>query len=279
MKARRPAPAGFTLVEVLCSLLILSLVSTLVFGSYFQVVKAKRKGEALLDRIRQSDWVMDQIVVALRSSVMLENNPKKCAFWLEDDESTYPADVISWVTSSAAFMPPRSQMAYGLHRIFLSIEDDENGEPALHASAYPYLADDSADDFEDPEPWLVSRRIKGLSCRVYDEFNKEWADEYEKDDAVPTFVEITLTIAPEQEGAEPVEITRAVQMPAGSFAKNRRRMQNNENTGTDGTNSANGGAADNGGLQVNQDPRIIQGGGGMGGGNNNNNGGGRGGNR
>jgi prepilin-type N-terminal cleavage/methylation domain-containing protein len=252
--------AGFTLVEILVSLAILVLATALIFGSYHQVARVKKKGELMLDRMRQSDWVMDQLVVALRSAVLLENNPQKCGFWLEDDEDQYPADVISWITSSAAFMPPQSQMAFGLHRVFLSIEDDEDGNPALHASGYPYLTDSEADDFEEPEPWLISRRIKGLSCRVYDDFNKEWADEWEKDTTVPSFVEITLFVQADDDEAKVREITRAVQLPAGSFAKNRRRTGGDDATPADPADPGAVGQAGN--LRVNDDPRIIQGGGG-----------------
>ena len=247
--------SGFTLVEILVSLAILVAAIALIFGSYQQVVRVKRKGELMLDRTRQADWVMDQLVVALRSAVLLENNPQKCGFWLEDDEGQYPADVISWITSSAAFMPPQSQMAFGLHRVFLSIEDDEDGNPALHASGYPYLTDSDADDFEEPEPWLISRRIKGLSCRVYDDFNKEWADEWEKDTTVPTFVEITLFVQADEEGAQVREVTRAVQLPAGSFAKNRRRT-GGDTAGADATNGANAAGT----MRVDASPGVIGGG-------------------
>jgi prepilin-type N-terminal cleavage/methylation domain-containing protein len=249
---------GFTLVEILVALFIMVASTVLIFGSYFQIVRVKKKGEAKLDRMRQSDWVMDQLVVALRSSVFLDNNPKKCGFWLEDDSSEFDADVISWVTSSAAFMPPNGQLAYGLHRIFLSIEDDDKGEPALHASGYAYLADSDADDFEEPEPWLISRRVKGLNCRVYDDFNKEWADEYEKDNAVPGFVEITLTILGETPDSPVEEIRRVVQLPAGSFAKNRRRMgggQAGEPQAGEGEGNAPGGSPN---QARGSDPRIIQ---------------------
>jgi prepilin-type N-terminal cleavage/methylation domain-containing protein len=253
VNARRPRRRGFTLVEILVSLAILVAATVLIFGSYHQVLRIKRKGEVLLDRARQTDWVMDQLVTALRSTVFLDNNPRLCGFWLEDDDDRHPADVISWITSSAAFMPPQSQMAYGLHRIFLSIEDDEHGQPALHATAHPYLTDSEADDYEKPESWLISRRVVGLNCRVYDAFNEEWADEWEKENSVPSFVEITLFVQAAEEGAEVREITRVVQVPAGGFARNRNRLSAGGGTGTEGNrrgNSDEGAAADPGGVRT-----------------------------
>ncbi len=229
---------GFTLVEVLIATALIAMAMALLFGSFYNVTRSSQKGQAKLDRLRHGELVMDQLVRALRFAAFFENNPKKYAFWQEKNGGSPPKDVISWVTSSPAFIPPRDGLVYGLHRLFLSIEDTDDG-PALHAVAYPHLQDLEDPDFEERDPWLVSREVTGLEFRWYDQDGKSWEDEWEKENALPQFVEVTLTLRPLDPGEKAVEMTRVVQIPAGAFSRLRNRMtQPTDPAGSTGTNTA-----------------------------------------
>lgn len=221
--APRRRRGGFTLLEVMISTALIAMAMALLFASFHNVTRASQKGQARLDRLRHGELVMDQLVRALRFAAFFENNPKKYAFWQEKNAGSPPQDVISWVTSSPAFIPPRDGLVYGLHRLFLSIEDTGDG-PALHAVAYPHLQDLDDPDFEEREPWLVSREVTGLEFRWYDQDGESWEDEWEKENALPQFVEVTLTLRPLEEGDRPVEMTRVVQIPAGAFSRLRNRL-------------------------------------------------------
>ncbi|MFO1490164.1 MAG: hypothetical protein U1F87_04450 [Kiritimatiellia bacterium] len=252
-----PGGGGFTLLEVLISTALIALAMALLFASFHNVTRASQKGQAKLDRLRHGELVMDQLVRALRFAAFFENNPKKYAFWQEKNAGSPPKDVISWVTSSPAFIPPREGLVYGLHRLFLSIEDTDDG-PALHAVAYPHLQDLEDPDFEERDPWLVSREVTGLEFRWYDQDAKSWEDEWEKENALPQFVEVTLTLRPLAKGDRPVEMTRVVQIPAGAFSRLRNRMTQPVDSGSSaGANTA---------PAVNT-PTVIPGGGSGGGGN------------
>ena len=165
---------GFSLIEVLISVTILTMVMAMVWGSFYNITQASRKGQVLIDQINQTDFVVDQLLDSLNATAFLQTNPKDFEFWHEDDEAEHPADMISWVTSSSAFMPPRSDLAHGLHRIVLTIEEDEDGERGLAVAAWPHLQDPEDEDFEEVEPWIVSRRVKGLDCKIYNSTLKEW---------------------------------------------------------------------------------------------------------
>jgi hypothetical protein len=136
----------------------------------------------------------------------------------------------SWVTSTMTLLPPNYPTREGLNRIFLSIEEID-GETGLAVSAYPYLVDPEDDRVEEVEPWLISSRVKGLKFRFYDLNEQDWVEEWERDNQIPLFVEVTLELEPLEEQGDPVILTRRVDIPVGKVSRatrrGRRRVQDN----------------------------------------------------
>lgn len=225
----RTHPTGFTLVEILVALSVMVAAVTIVLMSFSNVVKATQRGEAMLDTLHHGEYTMEQLVSALRSAVFFNNEPDKYEFILEDNGSdSEPADIASWVTSSGAFIPPGSELADSLHRIYVSIEEDRDGMPALAISAHPHRIDPDDDEAEDVDFWIVSRKVRGFNLRVYDEQGDTWEDDYDKKRSLPNFVEITLVVDPNDGETEPRQLHRLVQIPMAQFAKNRSRVANSE---------------------------------------------------
>ena len=216
---------GFTLLELLVALVVLVSAVTVLWGSFAQIVKATQKAERMLDGLHHGDFAIEQLVQALRSATFFESAPKNYGFWLDDKQAGgVDADILSWVTSSDAFIPPNSPLRHGLHRIYVSIEDDEEGEPGLAASAYPHLLDPEDDDVEEIEPWLVSKEIIGINCRVYDKTGKSWDEDWDDElDSLPRFVELTLYLRPSDPTEEPLEVKRVVDIPLAIQAERIRR--------------------------------------------------------
>ena len=96
---------GFTLIEVMVSLTIMVTAISIVWMSFSNVINATQKGEKMLDQMHHGDFVMEQLVSALRSAAYFNRKPKQFEFWLEDETSgSFDADIVSWVTSSSAFI-------------------------------------------------------------------------------------------------------------------------------------------------------------------------------
>ena len=241
--SRIPSPAsraGFTLIEIMVSLTIMVTAVSIVWLSFSNVIHATQKGEKMLDQLHHGDFVMEQLVSAFRSAAYFNNKPKQFEFWLEDETSgSFDADIVSWVTSSSAFIPPRNPLANQLHRIFVSIEKGEDGENALGVSAYPYIVDLEDPDVEEVEPWIISSKIRGFNCRVYVEDEEDWDDEWEYDNSIPQFVELTLFVEPINEDDDPIAITRMVELPMGVLAKRRNRNRTTEGSQNAGQNDPN----------------------------------------
>lgn len=210
----KPSPSkrfGFTLLELLVALAILVSVFAIIGRTLTTTLNAWKHGSKVLEELHHGDFVMEQMVSALRSTAFFETTPELYGFRVtKKTAGAYPGDRISWVTSSSAFMPLNSPYANGLHRLAVEIERTDQGEAAFAVRALAHLSEEEEDTVD---PWLISSRVKGIRCRVYDEETSSWLDTWEETNAIPSLVEITLYIDSGADSATPLRIQRAVEIP------------------------------------------------------------------
>lgn len=219
----RTLRAGFTLLEVLIALAIMTTAMTVVIACFVATLKGWEKGGKMLDGLRHGDFVMEQVVSALRSAAFFANNPGWYGFRLEDDvRDSYPADRLSFVTSGSALMRRDSPLIHGLHRIEIGIDDHPDGEQGVAVRAIPHLMD--PEEWEG-DPWFVSTVVKGIECRTYDLDEEKWDDKWDNTNAVPSLVEITLFMEPLEPGEPPVTISRLVEIPVAPVVAQAVRFQ------------------------------------------------------
>jgi hypothetical protein len=200
------------MLELLVALAILMVAFSIVWTTFSVTVTAWNRGDKLIEELHHGDFVMEQLISALRSAAFFKNKPDKYGFWLEDrGGGQYPRDEISWVTSGSAFMLPDSPLINGLHRIMISIEDNDEGDPSVAIRAFPHLAEEI--EKGEADPWFVSTRVKGIDCRVYDFESEDWSDDWEDTNSIPSVVEVTLFMEPLERYGEPVKMTRVMQIP------------------------------------------------------------------
>ena len=221
---RSPARGGFTLIEMLVALSILVFAFAIIWETFSSTVKAWQRGSQLLDELRHGDFVMEQLVSALRSAAYFKKSGQQTGrygFRLETGSvGSYPGDKLSWVTTSSAFIPPDSEMANCTHRIIFSIEDNDDGDPAVCIRAYDPLLED--EDTVDMERWFVSTEVQGIQCRVYNLEEEVWENSWEGEltNTLPSLVEITLYMDPIEESGDPVTLKRVVEIPIAPAVTN-----------------------------------------------------------
>lgn len=217
-RRRRPDAdrAGFTLLEVLIALAIFAAAFAIVGVSFVTTTRAWRQGTAALEGLHEGDFLMDQVVAAMRSAAWFRTTQGRYGFRLESADGPYPADSISWVASGSALMPPDSIYRRGLHRLTLSVEDGPDGQPALAVRVIPPFID--AEEFEAPEPWFLGAGVRGLDCRIWDPEIEDWTDTWEFTNRLPTRVELSLFFDPPAPGQEPIVLRRLVDIPVAGFA-------------------------------------------------------------
>jgi prepilin-type N-terminal cleavage/methylation domain-containing protein len=197
---------GFTLLEILVAVVLLATAFTIIWSTFATTVDGWRRSGDFLDRITHGDFVIDQMVSSLRSTAFFPNRPDKFGFWLESSGGGDGArDTISWVTSGTAFMLQDDPLAKGLHRIMIGVDD------GLSVRSFQHLKEEI--EKSDVEPWVVSPRVVGLDCRIYNFEDEDWDEEWEDTNAVPSLVEITVFMEPVEKGRPPIKLQRIVEIP------------------------------------------------------------------
>ncbi len=211
--------AGFTFLELLVALGILVAVFAIIFTIFTSTLGAWNRGTEALTKLHHGDFVMEQLVQSLRSAAFFDSVPEFYEFRLEKRSAGgRPADVMSWVTSSSAFMPLDSPYANGLHRIVVTIDRTDQGQYGVAIRAMPHL---SEDEDLDPDPWFVSTRVKGLRCEIWDDEFAVWEERWEESNAVPSLVKVTLEMEPDEPYDPPIRIQRAIQIPVAPAVTSR----------------------------------------------------------
>lgn len=212
-KAEHQEPAGgFTLVEILIALTIMSIAMSVVIAAFVATLRGWQKSGDFIDKLHHGDFVMEQLVSATRSAATSRNRPDMYGFWLEDShEGEFPTDEVSFVTTGNEFLPRDSVFANAMHRIFIGIGKNDDGEAGVSVRVMPHLAE--LEDWEDEEGWVISTTVKGLECRVYNMQEEEWEDEWEDTNSIPSLVEYTLSMEPLEKHEDLVQISRVVEIP------------------------------------------------------------------
>ena len=225
LNCKKPVRYGFTLVELLVSIVILSLITSVTYGIFNAVTRAWQRGMALSDEMQHGDFVMEQLVMGLRSAYYRDagkNRDVRFGFWLEDMGSgSSAADTVSWVKLGPSLVGRGTEQSKGPHRVkFQLVPDPENDESAAAITVWSpdeYLQPEDFDS-ETLEPTLLATGIVGFDCRVSTNVDSSeiiWEEEWEETNSIPRLVELTLYLKPLQEGEEPVAMKRCVEIPVG----------------------------------------------------------------
>ncbi len=234
MKRKR----GVTLIELMLAIALLAVIASIVYFTFDAGVKAWRTGTELADSLHHADYIMEQLVMGLRSAYYpdAERPVGDYGFVHEDDGADDLAhDTISWVKLGTALVGNNASLAGTPHRVEVTVRppestagsaDDEGG---LTVRAWRIAA--LPEDFDaetDIAPLRLTPRIVALNCRVLDPENNlaqgksppaeeelEWTDEWTGDrtNRLPYAVEIALYLAPSREQDPPIEIKRVIELP------------------------------------------------------------------
>jgi prepilin-type N-terminal cleavage/methylation domain-containing protein len=205
---------GFTLLEILVALVILSIAMTVAWQTLAAATRSWTAARKLLDQTHHGDFVLTQLSSALRSMAFFDSLPEQYGFRMDDDPGgDYGEHTISWVTASTAFLPRGTEFQNGMHRIEVGAGEDDDGNEGLLVSVWRHIVDDE-DDIE-KKSWVVSDVIKGLRCAVYNTEDELWDDEWEQTNAIPGLIEITLYAEPVKEGDDPIEYRQLIEIPLG----------------------------------------------------------------
>jgi len=215
---------GFTLLELMLAVGILAVVTTVTYMAFAAVVTAWKRGTALTDALHHGDFVVEQLVMGMRSAYYPDARGGSAVYGFQTEDrggGLYGADSMSWVKLGYALVGKECPFAGGPHRVKVSLEADDEGREAVAVRAWRVHGQPEDFDPDEIEPVFLSARVRGLNCRsAYREVDGEieWLDEWDDTNRLPTVVEITLYLDPLEEGGEPVEIKRVIGIPVAELS-------------------------------------------------------------
>ena len=225
---------AFTLIEVLLATMLVGVLTTLSFLTFDAVVHAWQMSTDYLDRLQRTDYALNQLIVALRSSYYpgVKDDSGQYGFFDPYGRSgsrPSDSDIIEWTKKGNALIGSENAMADSVHKVRVMIleeGDTEDGdgdkfakyrfrEPiaktGLYARAFvdPALASKEAADNANEyyqQPTLVAEGVVGFRCRTIKEapsadtgkkgggYEKNGLEDEYTDKKFPYKVELTLFV-------------------------------------------------------------------------------------
>jgi prepilin-type N-terminal cleavage/methylation domain-containing protein len=251
---------GFTLLELVMAVMIMSIMMLLSFFCFDAVVKSWEAGIEMSESMGQADHVIEQLVSGLRSAYYPDTGQQLDDYgfqFTDGGEGPEARDGISWVKIGRALVGEECGFADSPHRINVYVDDATRSDTrGLAISAWRVdLQLDEFDPVEDVKPVSLSPRVVGLNCRMLDkdqpmkDDEPNWQDEWKFSNSIPKAVEITLYMEPPKDKDEPLEVKRIVEIPMFDLSQNPRQKtdetKGGTGTGGSGTRGTGGSGARN----------------------------------
>jgi len=208
---------GFTLLELLLAVSILVVVSALTYLTFNTVITAWKRGTEMAEGIHHGDYVLDQLVMAMRSAYCPDGQAKGYGFLVEDgSDGRYAHDKVSWVKLGSSLVGRQSELADSPHRVEFTIEG-AGDDSQVSVRAWRVVGQPEDFDPSDEKPVFISRRVEGFDCRCalgLEDGEIKWEDEWEGEltNRIPRYVEVTVHLRG-LGGREPLELRRLVEIP------------------------------------------------------------------
>ncbi len=217
VESQRTRRAGFTLLEVLLAVTILSIVASVTFMTFSAATSAWQRGTALMDRIHHGDFVINQLMMALRSAYYPDGQGDVPAYGFQhkdNGDGPEAEDEISWVKLGGALVGRDIAYAESPHRVRFFLTDNEVGRRSAAVVSWRLEGQSDTFDPDQLEPVFLSSRVQGFNCRAAWSLNADgeidWQDEWKETNRIPSAVEVTLYIEPVAPDMPPVELKRIV---------------------------------------------------------------------
>lgn len=214
----RRTRSGFTLLELMLAVTILSAVTVVMYMALSVIAGAWQRTVVMVDNMNHGDYVTEQLIMGLRSAYypQVGVNPQYGFVHKDNGDGAVADDSISWVKIGSSIVGRNCPFAGSPHRIEVSMAEDEKGHRGIAYKAWRLQGQPEDFDPENLEVEVFSRRVIGFNVRTATRKNGDeidWQDEWTETNRIPMAIEITIYMDPQVEGGEQVEIKRICPIP------------------------------------------------------------------
>lgn len=259
---------GFTMVEMLLSIMILAImtiVSTMVFHT---VVRNWTLATEMADNMQRVDYITAQVAYALRSAYFPTSGQTSNAdgfMLLDENERNEPelSDVITWTKLGHSIVGRNSRFAHSPHRVTLFVRSEKDADEEHPAGLIAqvigedkFRPEDFDEDDETNWDWfLLGSQVQGFNCRVLDKDEPfksgmaNWQDTWDTSNCIPRRVQLTFWMKPIDDDKDPYPIVRVLEIPLWDISQNLLKTDSTASGGGDNRKSSGGkgGTGGNGG--------------------------------
>ena len=236
-KSRLKLQRGFTLLEILASMGLLTLVIVMIYAPLSMGSRAWEKGERDIESLQRKRVVMNLLSREIKSTFPYKVTPSE----LDDHKEFYAFDGKKDSLSCVSAVPLRGGKG-GLSWLTFWVEDDlglvVTERDALRADIFKERENLDKDELEVLDPQVTDIRFEYYqlkSGKTEGEGEGEWEEKWdaEKEGTLPHAVKVELTIEEEEsrEDSEEEPYTRELSIPLMvhvDTARGRRRMGGEE---------------------------------------------------
>ena len=220
----RTARAGFTLLEVLVAMALMSMLAATLYASLHVAFRARNSVERVGEQSRAGQLALDMVRRDL-SQTLPPKGILAGAFTGTDIQEDNGTDIDSVTFYAAGNTPPADTPESDVCMVTIGLGEDDEGKRALTRNITTNLL---ASETPEPKTEVLCRNVKGLNLRYFD--GTDWQDAWDStqySDSAPLAIEVTLTLKPDAEAAalaasapagmdEGTVLTRIVLLPCAS---------------------------------------------------------------
>jgi type II secretion system protein J len=212
----QPQRLGFTLVEILIAMGILSLVCAAIFSTWMAILRANRVGLEAAATVQRARIVSHILEDSLTSAQLFTANQKYYYFVSENGRDA----TLSFVARLSRSFPRSGRWdGYDVRRLKFSVESGDDSSRQLVLRQAPILMD--FDKEEVNAPLVLARNVREFSAQFWDPKEADWIDEWKATNSLPPMVKVTLKLDQNERTHEAFQtITRIVSIPASAVTPN-----------------------------------------------------------
>ncbi|HYG36902.1 MAG TPA: prepilin-type N-terminal cleavage/methylation domain-containing protein [Clostridia bacterium] len=181
---------GFTLVEILIALGILSLVLAAIYSSWTAILRASKVGldaAAAVQRARMASRVIEE---ALSSVQSFAANKPYYSFVAENSSDPF----LEFTTRLSPSFPRSGKFpGFDVRRVRFYLKQGADGGRQLVLSQAPLLMEMDKD--EQNFPLVLAKNVAEFKTEFWDLKLQDWVDEWKLTNQIPTLVKVTLKTA------------------------------------------------------------------------------------
>ena len=202
-----PRPHGFTMIEIMVSIAILSLVVAAIYSSWTAILRASKVGLEAAAAAQRSRIALQTIEDSLTTAGLFVRNADYYGFLVENGSEA----TLSFVARLPKSFPRSGRFGdFDLRRLTFSVEQGEHNANDLVLRQQPLVMD--LDEDEQNYPLVLARNVKEFAMELWDARVGDWVDEWQQTNQLPKLVKITLSLKhTDNRSAQSVEeVTRVI---------------------------------------------------------------------